>query len=297
MSLLKEKIMLFSKVLKFPSVDTFIALKYNSDVFMLTRVLISFDKTLSFGNFSFTNIMFEYNHEDSITAIKLKGEISIKNISVVIEFDLTKDSTEKNTLHASVIPLKKNPLSLRSFVSLFDLVLPPVPDINGENLSALLDVALTKGVVILSADTFDIIGFLIEVKTTREITLLSSPLIKLQKVSLVVNYKKEGQPTTKVYVSGVFTIGNVDMTLVGSKEDKSVVFSLAVVPTSDINYQDSINALTPEDTQSPVIPSNIGIPRQLKVSIGKVVVELSKEPSNEKSVWLLASSKVDWSLI
>ena len=285
---------IFSKVLKFPSVDTFIALKYNSDVFMLIRVLISFDKTLSFGNFSFTNIMFEYNHEDSITAIKLKGEISIKNISVVIEFDLTKDSTEKNTLHASVIPLKKNPLSLRSFVSLFDLVLPPVPDINGENLSALLDVALTKGVVILSADTFDIIGFLIEVKTTREITLLSSPLIKLQRVSLVVNYKKEGQPTTKVYVSGVFTIGNVDMTLVGNKEDKSVVFSLAVVPTSDINYQDSINALTPEDTQSPVIPSNIGIPRQLKVSIGKVVVDLSKEPSNEKSVWLLASSKVDW---
>uniref|UniRef100_A0A1X7VD75 Jacalin-type lectin domain-containing protein n=1 Tax=Amphimedon queenslandica TaxID=400682 RepID=A0A1X7VD75_AMPQE len=284
-----------NRIKQFPSVDIAIALKYVSKSFVLNKLMIAFDKTLTIGSLSFRDIKFLYeNTPENITSVKLRGELMSKNINIVIEFDLTRDSSDKGLLTASILPSKEKPLTLRNFLLLFGVGSPSVPEIDGEDLSSLLDVALTNGKLQLAVDTFDIVEFEIEAETTRKVTIISSPLIKLQNVSLVINYKKSDKSKTTALVTGVFTLGNIDLTLQGIKEPDVVKFTLAAMPTSDINLQDSFTVLTPENKDSPKIPSDIGIPRQLKASTGQLIVQLSQGLSKEKSLWFMARSKFNW---
>ena len=285
------------RIKQFPSVDIAITLKYVSNSFVLNKLMITFDRTMTIGSLSFRGIKFLYeNTPENVTNVKLRGELISKNINIVIEFDLTKDTSDKGLLTASILPSKEKPLTLRNFLLLFGVGSPSVPDFDGEDLSSLLDVALTNGMLRLTVDTFDIVKFQIKAETTREVTIISSPLIKLQKVSLMINYEKSDKSATTALVTGIFTLGNVDIKLQGIKEPEVVKFTLAAMPSSDINLQNSFTVLTPENKDSPKIPSDIGIPRQLKASIGQLIVQLSQGPSKEKSLWFMASSKVDWDI-
>ena len=295
----------FKEVSQSPSVNLQIALQYNSGEFKLKDLIIDLEKVMSIGSVSLERLRFEYNYiagdDSGVTPsqqlYKLIGELtSQKNsIGAILEFDLTIDSTGNNSVTATLKPSAKKSLTLRSILSLLGIsALPSVPTVEGQELPPFFDLAFTNGSITLSVPSFSIEAFTIEVETTNEVTIFDSPVIKLKQISLKVNYNKDSTPTTTAMITGIFSIGGVQITLQGIKQSDCTVFKVAAKSDQDnVHLQQSINTLTPTGKASPAIPSDIGIPKQLQVLVAELIV---KYATDEKSVLFSGNSQLDWTI-
>ena len=291
----------FSKISKAFSADMAIAVKYASNNFKLTDLVITLNDVLSVGSLSLQKLRFEYHDTSdgdiqSQNVYKLVGELTSKTTSIgaILEFDLTENSTGQNVVKATLSPTSGSSLTLRSLLSILSIVPPPLPEIEGQELPKFFDIVLTRGIIILSLPSFNIVGFRIEVSTNNEVVILDSPVIKLGNISLFINYDENGTPTTKALLRGNFSIGDFHLTLEGSKEEKGTVFTIITDLDPDaVDIQQSINKLTPKDTTSPTIPSDIGIPKNFKVFATQLRIELYYV-TNERSLLFTGSSNLDW---
>ena len=249
--------------------------------FRLTDLVIDLKKVLPLGPVLLQRLHFEYHSNtekdsQSQDLYKLAGELvsEMHSIGALLEFDLTTDTTEQSTVKASLMPTQGSSLTLNSFLSVLNIASPRIPEIEGKKLPPFFDIALTKGTVTLSISSFDIVAFEVDVSTVDEVVILGSPLIKLSKLSLQVKYDVNATPTTKAFLTGKFSIGNVQLTLKGSKKGKGTFFSVVTDQNQiSVGIQESFNQLTP-NSESSVIPSNIGIPKNFNVFVARLDVEL-----------------------
>ena len=286
------------------SLNAAIAMKYNSNNFRLTDVVIHLNKVLSIGPFSLQNLRFEYHNISDVNTqsrdlYKLVGEITSEtdsnSIGALLEFDLTTDSTGSSTVKASLRPAQGSRLTLTDLLSLFNIPLPSLPEISGQGLPSFFDIALTKGIITLSVSPLDIIAFQIEVATTSDVLIMESPAIRLNKISLMLDYDKNAIPVTKATLIGILCIGGINLKLQGSKVEGGVIFTMTVADSSkdSIDFQESIDRLTPKDNPSPMIPTIIGIPENLQVLVTQLVIKQLYSPT-ERSLLLIGSSTLEW---
>lgn len=290
----------YKKFSQSPSLNMEISIKKsNASDYRVTDLMISISNAVAIGHLSLQNIRFEYHVSEEGTSLYIiSGKLVSKmhNIGAVLEFDLTMNTTGKNIVTASLKPTEKNSLTLSSFLSLLNIASPPIPEVEGQDLPNFFDLALTKGSLTLSLPTFEITAFQVHIETTNEVTILDSPLIKLKEISLAVDYDEERSTNvkTKATLLGCFEIGGINLTLEGRKETNGTIFSIAASSVIDnADLQQSIDTLKPIDTTSQVIPSNIGIPKHLNVSVAELVVKFLYE-TKETSITFSGESLLDW---
>ena len=285
------------------SLNAAIAMKCISNNFRLTDVVIHLNKVLLIGSFSLQNLRLEYHNISDASTLsqdlyKLVGEITSEtdstSIGALLEFDLSTDSTGSRTVKASLRPTQGSTLTLTNLLSLFNIPLPSLSEFAGQKLPSFFDIALTRGVITLSVSPLNITAFQIEVETTSEVLVMESPVIKLNKISLVLDYDKNATPVTKATLIGILCIGGINLKLQGSKVERGIIFTITADSSQDsIDFQESINQLTPKDNPSPVIPTNIGIPKNLKVLFTKFIIKQLHSPT-ERSLLLVGSSTLEW---
>jgi len=283
------------------TLDIAISVECISNNFKLTDLVVNLGMELSIKPFMLQKLMFEYHNttdKDSQThnSYKLAGELvsNMHSVGAIIEFDLTNDTTENSTVKASLMPTEGCSLTLNSFLSALSIAAPPIPEIKDHPLPSFSDISLTKGTITLSLPSCNIIAFEIEISTVFKVTILESPLIKLSKLSLQVKYNSNSTPTTKAFLTGEFSLGNVKLMLKGSKEEKGTYFTLITKKEhSTVDIQESFNQLTPKDFDSSVIPSNVGIPQNFNVSVARLDVELLYA-LNKKLVRFAGESRLAW---
>ena len=287
-----------------------VAFKLKSGDFTLQSLAIDLRNVFTIGSISLEQLKFEYSTTDgsestvnssgdklpSTRSIKLIGVLTgkEKSFSAIIEFDLTKDSSGASTITASIRPAERNTLTLLSFLSLFGVAPPPVPSVEGResDMPQFFDLALKKGSLVLSLPDFSVSSFLVQVETPHSVQLLDSPNIILENLSFEVNYDKSSTPTTTGTLLGVISLLGIKVAIEGSKEKEGTVFKAVVGPdTADL--QDFIRTLTPSDTTTPMIPSNVGLPQSLPVSIASLTVGLL---TNERSITFSGTSQQQWTI-
>ena len=271
----------FSRISQSPTVNITIKIKYMSNDFKITNLIIHLNKELLIGPVILNALRFECHNDlddkGPQQSYKLAGElVSEKNLlGAVLEFDVSKDTTGERTIIASLKPLYHNSLTLRSFLSVLDIASPPLPEIKGQTLPLFFDIALTKGIVSLSVASFQVVSFQIEISTVNRVTILDSPLIKLDDISLQVNYDSNTTPVTKAFLLGTFTIGKVQFKLKGSREEDGTIFSLATDwKQNSVGAQDSFNQLKPNSIVGLEIPSGIGIPQNFEMVPTRLDIQL-----------------------
>ena len=272
----------FRNVSQSATLSIAISVNYISNNFKLSDLVINLNKSLSIGPLTLQKLWFEYHDvtdkdSQSQDSYKLSGELfsDVHSIGAMIELDLTIDTTGNNTVKASLMPVEGSSFTLKSFLSVLGINSPPIPQIKGQILPSFFDIGVTKGTVTLSLPSCKIIAFEVDISTVSEVILLDSPVIKLGKISLQVEYDSSATPTTKAFLTGEFSLGNVQLMLKGSKKEKGTFFTLIIKKDHDsVDIQESFNRLTPKDSESSPIPSNIGIPENFDVSVAKLDVEL-----------------------
>ena len=278
-----DKNVVFQNISESSTLGITIAMKFVSGNFMLTDLVISLNKEILIGPIALQRLQFEYHHKSdgdaqSQDVYKLVGRL-VNNekqyLGGILEFDLSRDTTGESSVTASLSPIQGSSLSLKSFLAVLGIASPPLPEIEGQTLPKFFDIALTKGTISVSVPSFQILAFSLEVSTVNEVVILDSPLLKLEKLSLQVDYDVNPKPFTKAFLLGEFTIGNVQFKLSGSREEEGTIFSLdADWSHNSIDVQQAFNKLTPDGSDTPVIPTDIGIPENFKVLAVRLDIKL-----------------------
>ena len=285
-----------------------VALEQKSGDFTLQNLVVDLRNVFSIGSISLEQLKFEYRITDTGSTpvegrdnlfpagstIMLTGVLTSKdkNFGAIVEFNLNKDTTGSSTVMAAIRPAEKNTLTLLSLLSLFDVTPPLVPTIEGHEVPDFFDLALKEGLLVLSLPDFSMTSFQVKVETTNAVDLLKSPKITLKNLSFEVKYSKSATPTTTGTLLGVITLLGIQVAMEGSKEKDGTVFKAVVGPqTADL--QEFMKMLTPSDTTTPTIPSNVGLPQPIPVGIAELVIGLL---TNKRCVTFKGTSDLQWGI-
>ena len=284
-----------------------VAFERKSGDFSLKNLIIDLRHVFSIGPINLEQLRFEYSKTDTTdysggklllpagSQVKLIGVLTgkpDKKFSAIVEFDLSKDTTGASTITASIRPAKENTLTLLSFLSLFSITPPAIPSIEGQDTPKFFDLALKEGSVVLSLPDYSVTSLHIKVETTNSVNLLDSPQITLENLSFEVNYSKSASPTTTGSLLGVITLVGIKIAIEGSKEKDGTVFKAAVGPES-ADLRKFIKSLTPADTTSPTIPSDVGLPKPMLVHLAALTVGLLKD---KRTITFQGASQLKWNI-
>ena len=236
------------------------------------------------------------------TSVSLMALLSSdeNNFHAQLQFNLNKDTTGETTITASIKPDKDHSLKLSSFLSLLGLSTPEIPTVDGQANPNFLDIELNSGSITFATSPFSIKAFDIQVQTAAKITLLSSPRIELESLSLRVIYDTAQSPSLKASLLGTINLAGVKIWLEGVKDEKGLTFSAATAfsPSSDLaqtgNFQNFINQLTPSDSMSPMLPTGVDLPSPVSVGVAQMTINLF---TNEKSFKFRgAAQNLNWTI-
>ena len=287
-----------------------VAFEWKSGDFSLKNLIVDLRNVFSIGPINLEQLRFEYSKTDTSppaddtsdkqllpagSQIKLLGVLTgkpDKTFSAIVEFDLNKDTTGASTITASIRPAKENTLTLLSFLSLFGITPPTVPTIEGQDTPNFFDLALKEGSVVLSLPDYSVTSLHVKVETTNAVNLLDSPQITLENLSFEVNYSKSASPTTTGSLLGVITLLGIKIAMQGSKETNGTVFKAVVGPES-ADLQEFIKTLSPADTTSPAIPSDVGLPQPMPVYMAALIIGLL---TDKKTITFKGASQLQWNI-
>ena len=287
-----------------------VAFEWKSGDFSLKNLIVDLRNVFSIGPINLEQLRFEYSKTDTSppaddtstkqllpagSQIKLLGVLTgkpDKTFSAIVEFDLNKDTTGASTITASIRPAKENTLTVLSFLSLFGITPPTVPTIEGQDTPNFFDLALKEGSVELSLPDYSVTSLHIKVETTNAVDLLDSPQITLENLSFEVNYSKSASPTTTGTLLGVITLLGIKIVMQGSKETNGTVFKAVVGPES-ADLQEFIKTLSPADTTSPAIPSDVGLPQPIPVYMAALIIGLL---TDKKTITFKGASQLQWNI-
>ena len=287
-----------------------VAFEWKSGNFSLKNLIVDLRNVFSIGPINLEQLRFEYSKTDTSppaddtgdtplllagSQIKLLGVLTgepDKTFSAIVEFDLNKDTTGASTITASIRPAKENTLTLLSFLSLFGITPPTVPTIEGQDTPNFFDLALKEGSFVLSLPDYSVTSLHVKVETTNAVSLLDSPQITLENLSFEVSYSTSDSPTTTGSLLGVITLLGIKIVVQGSKETNGVVFRAVVGPES-ADLQEFIQTLSPADTTSPAIPSDVGLPQPMPVYIAEIIIGLL---TDKKTITFKGASQLQWNI-
>lgn len=274
------------------SVDVFLKLKYLS---AQKNVLVKqFSINLSsFGPLSKLQLLYQNSLDDTVPDSTAKSPIlpvgSSLHLSAVLKqnngnfglqlsFDCNVKSPDSKVLTATIQPSSEKSLSLRSFLSLFGLTPPGLPD-SGANskpsTDGFLDLELIKGSLTFATAPFKMKAF--EVTTGlsgSRWALLSDPDITLKDIYLSVSYTEDQGVSATLY--GSVLVGNVQIRVAGTKTDQVTKFRLVVSQSTD-DLIDMVHSVSPVSKQATTIPTDAGLPIQLQGSLAALAVDISPQ--------------------
>ena len=282
------------------SVSTFFNLKYLSDQkdVVVQQFSISILSALSFGPMTLTRLQLLYKNSDGGTKHPTKNHSTLlpvgsnlhllavmqqknRNFGLQLSFDCSIKSPGSKVLTATIQLSPQKSLTLRSFLSLFGLKPPELPDSEASSkpqTSGFLDLQLIKGSLTFATAPFKIITF--EVTTgiaSAGWALLNNPDVSLSDIYLTVAYPEKDGISAKLL--GSVTVGDLTMQVVGTKTEQVSKFHLVVShnQSTDNDLMGVVHSLSQESRSDTTIPTDAGLPAHLKGSLAAFEVEISPQ--------------------
>ncbi len=255
----------YSTVSSKATADVFLKLKYfgAQGTVSINEFSITLSSVLSFGGLVLSKLQLVYKRPLGSTPpgstvnyslhllAQLEQTTGLFGLQLSIDCK-TVSSTGSKDVTATIQPTAGKTLSLRSFLSLFRLTNPILPESGAASkpsTDGFLDLQLVSGSLTFQTSPFKMKNFDITTATSSTgWVLLNDPDVTIREIYLRISYN-EGSGISAVF-NGTIIMASVTIQVTGIKTNQESVFSLKASPSTDNNLMNMVHALSPGGKQA-----------------------------------------------